>query len=691
MGYKSELLEINKSVAERYELAIGRIAEIEKEKTVAQPYRDYFEKTAGFILEMNELYNRLQSGETGSYTLDELKALNDKLYGDIAGDAYKCSYANPDYAVEKLGNIFGGILSFVYVEIRGMIVYAYENRMFDMTICAELFVQLYCLFEEGSEPSYKEVKEIVYWYISDYSDEIIDHRIREGVDPKIDFAVSIIMDSDLNDVRYLYKYGEYVTDNEIKTAQYLNTLSDEEIKKIASAYTEGYRIGFELGRKDITKKTSVNIRYCLGFERIVKQAVINFEKMGLKPVIYRAATHSINKRMHIKVGYYGAAPSKQMEYDHRFDNAVYLDKAYVERKLAMTKVAYEKYKELAYGHGGPAVIEVFGEIPFEPAECEAGFKLDDKQRQLSVEMNNQAAMITNEYIKGEERSFTIIAFPTPQIGADFEEIFAETVKINTLDYEQYKVIQQHIIDVLDTAKYVHVLGCNGNSTDICVSIRKQNNPDSETSFENCLADVNIPLGEVFTSPVLAGTDGVINVSEVYLNDVRFQNLKVTFKDGMIADYICDNFDSEEKNKDFIRENVLFGHKTLPMGEFAIGTNTLAYVMANKYDIVYKLPILIVEKMGPHFAVGDTCYSHAEDTAVYNPDGKEIIARDNEISIKRKNNTKEAYFNCHTDITIPYDEIGSIDVVRYDGSVQRIIENGRFVLSGTAELNIPFEK
>ena len=39
-----------------------------------------------------------------------------------------------------------------------------------------------------------------------------------------------------------------------------------------------------------------------------------------------------------------------------------------------------------------------------------------------------------------------------------------------------------------------------------------------------------------------------------------------------------------------------------MGEFAIGTNTTAYVMAKTYDILYQLPILIVEKMGPHFAV-----------------------------------------------------------------------------------------
>lgn len=80
-------------------------------------------------------------------------------------------------------------------------------------------------------------------------------------------------------------------------------------------------------------------------------------------------------------------------------------------------------------------------------------------------------------------------------------------------------------------------------------------------------------------------------------------------------------------------------------------------MAQKYQIADKLPILIAEKMGPHFAVGDTCYSWAEDTSVYNPDGKEIIARDNEVSILRKEDPSRAYFGCHTDITIPYEELG----------------------------------
>ena len=310
---------------------------------------------------------------------------------------------------------------------------------------------------------------------------------------------------------------------------------------------------------------------------------------------------------------------------------------------------------------------------------------------LGTPGSGKSYAIVNNYIKGEERSFTIIAYPIPEIGNDYEKIFDETVKINTLDYDVYCKIQKNIIDALDKADYVEVKGMNGNKTDICVNLMKKTNAEKQTVFENCLADVNIPLGEVFTSPVLAKTNGVINVSEVYLNDLKFKNLSVTLKDGMVADYTCDNFADEEKNREFFKENVLYNHETLPIGEFAIGTNTTAYVMANKYDIVYKLPILIVEKMGPHFALGDTCYSRAEDIKVYNPDGKEIISKENEISSLRKTQPEKAYFNCHTDITIPYEEIGSITAVEIDGKRTDIIRNGRFVLEGCEELNRPFEK
>jgi hypothetical protein len=79
-------------------------------------------------------------------------------------------------------------------------------------------------------------------------------------------------------------------------------------------------------------------------------------------------------------------------------------------------------------------------------------------------------------------------------------------------------------------------------------------------------------------------------------------------------------------------------------------------------------------------VGDTCYSYSEEAKLYNPDGREIVAKDNECS------QAKTYFNCHTDITIPYEEIGGIYSVHADGESVAIIENGRFVLKGTEKLN-----
>ena len=114
-------------------------------------------------------------------------------------------------------------------------------------------------------------------------------------------------------------------------------------------------------------------------------------------------------------------------------------------------------------------------------------------------------------------------------------------------------------------------------------------------FENCVADVNIPVGEVFTSPVLEGTNGVLNVSKVYLNELQYRDLKITFENGKITEYTCSNFEDEEQSKKYIKSNILHNHDTLPLGEFAIGTNTTAYVVAKKYQIEDKMPILIAER------------------------------------------------------------------------------------------------
>ncbi len=678
-------------VKERYVLAMERVHRICEEETVPAPFCIFFRKTAQFLVQMEDLKRRIDSGETAAYTLEQWEELNEALYHDILPAQYGESFGNPAYAVAQLGEVHGRILSFLYTELRGMIVYCFEKRLEEITVLLELFIEIYNCFEQEELPEYKQIQQIVYWFVSDYSDLFVTYHTREVADPSLDFATRIIMESDLSDLRYLYQYGEYVSENEKKMAAFLNTLPEEEIAAMADTYTEGYRIGFVVGGKDLSIKKTVNIRYRLGFERMIRQAIRNFEKMGLRPVIYRAAVSTVNKHQHMRIGYTGAVPNKQFDYDHRADEAIYLDRKFIERKLGVMRTACEKYRELGKVHGGPAVVEVFGEKPFVPQSKPEAYHLSEKQQKLSVAAANESVQISNQYIIGKERSFTIIAFPVPEIGAQFEDIFRETVKINTLDYEQYRRLQQVMIDVLDQAVSVHIRGKDGNQTELDVSLRALADPKRETLFENCVADVNIPVGEVFTSPRLAGTTGRLHVKQVYLGELSYENLTIDFEDGMIRDYMCSNFDTPQENRAYIAENVLFHHESLPLGEFAIGTNTTAYRMAKTYQVADKLPILIAEKMGPHFAVGDTCYSWQEDTPVYNPDGKEIIARDNEVSLLRKEDPAKAYFGCHTDITIPYDELGQIEAVHADGSRTTIIENGRFVLPGTEVLNVPLDE
>ncbi len=676
-------------IEERYELAVGRIREIRTEQTVDGMFQDYFQKLADFVIMIDELRNMLSDGSYNDLSMEELRRWNQRLYFDILPEQYEKSYANPAYAVKVLGKEYGSLLSFLYAEIRGMIVYAFEGRTEYLDILMELFIEIYNQFEEEL-PEEKSVKDILYWYASDYCDVFVADRIREQILPEESFAADIIRDSDLSDLRYLYRFGEYVGENELKGAQYMNSLPEETIRRMADIYTEGYRTGFVNTGKDLSKKSVVNIRYVLGFERVVRKAIENFAKMGLAPVIYRASVSALTKRQHIRIGYCGGNPNPQYDYDHKNDQALFLDKRFVERKLEVVHTTYEKYKAAAAQFSGPACMEVFGEKPFAPKVKEEAVRLTEKQEELALKFDSRQGQIVNEYIRGDERSYTIIAWPVPEIGEDYEEIFEEIIKINTLDAKVYEQIQKTLIDVLDEGESVHILGAGNNRTNLTVRLCTLSHPEKETIFENCVADVNIPVGEVFTSPVLEGTNGVLHVSRVYLNELQFKDLEIEFANGMIADYCCGNFERELENKEYIRDNILHKHPTLPLGEFAIGTNTTAYAAAKKYGIEDKLPILIAEKMGPHFAVGDTCYSWSEDVKVYNPDGKEIIARDNSVSALRKEDISKAYFHCHTDITIPYEELKSISVLTKAGKEIFLLKDGRFVLPGTEGLNEPLK-
>lgn len=706
-------------MTERFTLAAGRIREISRLSAVDGRFRDYFERTASQIAAWLEEYDYLHSAERRTASPRILAQHNHALYEDILPEHYGQSYANPDYAKQQLGKEFGPLLAALVFECRAIIPFVYEDAAEEITIRMELFLEIETAFEvekrqfealkaEGKDPSERGItgvpaaqgiRKIFRDFLMDYAEaedalEIADKlTVREG-----SASARILHERDLTDPRTLYDYGEFITGNELGAQELLAGLSNEEVDRLAMTFTEGYRTGFVKTGKHLELKSCVGLIWHAGFERVIRRAMERFADLGKTCSCFREVLTLFRTIGPDATGIAGADPNPQYRYDHREDLGLFLDDAMNDRRIEALDNAYRRQREETRQFAGPAVLESFGEEPFAPVSSGARVTLDSLQQKMMAQYRQKAVLFYNEAVIGSNRSFTIMDLPLPGIAASrdqYGEIFEAIVRINTLDLAKYREIQQILINALDTADKLEVKGANGNRTDLCVNLWKLNDPMKETIFENCVADVNIPVGEVFTSPVLHGTNGVLHVKRVFLEGLEYRDLCLTFRDGCVSDYSCGNFAGEsggaKRGRAYIEENILFHHRTLPMGECAIGTNTTAYAAGKRYGISGRLPILIAEKTGPHFAVGDTCYSHEEDNRAFNPDGKEIVAKDNDFSKKRGIDPQNAYFGCHTDITIPYEELGSIEAVRRDGSRVTLLRDGRFVLPGTEELNAPLDE
>ena len=371
-------------MSERIELSLGRIAEIPTEVLVPQPFRDYFEQVARFLLAVKK------------------DADNTKLYEDILPEHYGMSYANPDYAATKLGPLFGPILSAIYAELRGVIPCVFENDENGAATFYELFLEIYGNFTGEELPKAETIRSIFRSYCEDYLPDFMAERVRARVDPSQNFAVRIITKADLSGKDYLYEYGEYISEDTIASAKYLNSLPEKKVRDMAHAFVEGYRLGPGQMCIDLSKKSTVEIVYDLGFERMVRYAIEEFGKIGLSPTAVRAPYRLVSKGSNRKNGYTGAIPNLQFDYDHRNDIGLFLDDEYVSKRLRAIQEAYEEVKELAGLYAGHAVIETFSEEPFVPDKCEHAVTLSRHQQEKVSYMRNESMKIAKRYISGKE-------------------------------------------------------------------------------------------------------------------------------------------------------------------------------------------------------------------------------------------------------------------------------------------------
>ena len=66
---------------------------------------------------------------------------------------------------------------------------------------------------------------------------------------------------------------------------------------MADTYTEGYRKGFAATGRSYEGKKTVQIRYHIGFERMIRMAVENFRELGLEPIIARASIGTVKPKL----------------------------------------------------------------------------------------------------------------------------------------------------------------------------------------------------------------------------------------------------------------------------------------------------------------------------------------------------------------------------------------------------------
>lgn len=640
-------------------------------------YKDFIIKSAGIFSAALSIDKKNIGNYYKNTPFESLLIENNDLYCETLPANYGRSYINPDYCAGLFGPKAGPVLSGIYYGFRFAIADAFMHKTGSIARYLEELINLFDYLKRGGEIKLEKLLQIEKALTLKNFDENRLTSLNERFNPDFNFFKDIINSASRDDLRYLFRYGSYISFNEIKTAAFINGLDESEILRLAKHINGAFIEGFTTENKARGTRNFVKIIYCAGYERLVKAMTEEFNKIGFETIISSVVSSN---------------PNRQADYDHRYDEKPLLSKEYNTIVTASYKKAFKKLSGTVQKYCGHIRIGKFGETPFSPAESKYGRVLNKKEEALYNKLVHDTSAIFSSNVPDKNISFSIISFPAPEIGDNFEEIFREILRINTLDTNKYILMQQKIIDALDRADFVHIKGAGKNKTDIRVKMHKLADPLKQTNFYNCGADVNIPAGEVFTTPLLKGTDGVVHVEQTYLDGFNYMDLVLKFKNGVISDYSCANFKTAPENKKYIEQNLFNLQKNLPIGEFAIGTNTLAYAIAKKYDILKKLPILITEKMGPHFAIGDSCYLYVEDIPIYNQiNKKEITARDNERTILRKTDLEKAYTNVHVDITLPYESIGFIAAVDSRKKAVNIIENGRFVLKGCEPLNAPLDK
>lgn len=329
----------------------------------------------------------------------------------------------------------------------------------------------------------------------------IEHNVIESVNSNNIFT-EILMEANDTHFDWLARYGKAISRKDIHMAKHWFALSDKELQRIAKHIADAFFHGFISQSRQIAGRSNVRLLYSIGQEAIAKQVFQEFMERGISPIPLEPQSTSI---------------PYVYELDHRFDEML---NNYVSSQDMLNQFyenSMQKYQQSVENICGFVRVSSFGREA-KASRSQYAFEPPQKMRDAYQQYQSHVRDVESRILRPDRLSFCSVAFPDIDIGKDFSDIFEEFMHINTEDSAHYEEIQQQLIDILDTCDSVHIQGLGLNKTDIHICFRKELDAKTQSNFLNCGGDLNIPYGEVFTTPSLTGTEGVYFVNEIFIQN-----------------------------------------------------------------------------------------------------------------------------------------------------------------------------
>lgn len=380
---------------ERYTDALERIREIPAERSVERPFRDYFRSEAGFILELDRLIEPGSAYKISRAPIDRLMEVQ-RLFKDMLYEEYPVSYLNPEFSRKELGE-YGGVLSALSMELRGLISECFYGRLDRLTKALELFIEIYCMFEVDNEdiPTERAVRDCIYSYCYDYSEELQRAYIERRYTLRESFLKELFLSEDYDSTDYLYRTGEYVSEESLREAENILSLDDTELDRRAELFSKAL---LESGAVD--KGMLISIAFPAGHERIVKRAAEYFKKAGIDFNIQGRESSMLMRFPGEPTGYY-ISPNPKADRDHAYDLSLVMGDRIAGRLLEERVKLMSEYEEELCLYGGRAVLSKETKPCIEAIPSASALSFSPHQAEVYKGLLSRLKDITEKYIRRE--------------------------------------------------------------------------------------------------------------------------------------------------------------------------------------------------------------------------------------------------------------------------------------------------